>query len=60
MNEKLQEMLRAWEDELAEKKAMLYKIGDQGTSLQYNLLATEALTLSVCISDVLHVLEESR
>ncbi|WP_330925020.1 hypothetical protein [Candidatus Sororendozoicomonas aggregata] len=60
MTDEIKKLLYTWQDQLEEKKELLRMAGDRGDSSYYNLLATEALTLSVCIGDVLSALEESR
>ena len=48
----MKELLEKWEAEYQDLKGKLYKAGEAGDSLQYNLLSTDALTLSSCIRDL--------
>ena len=54
-----QELIEEWGLEYAELKGLLRKLGGEADSLQYNLIASEALRLSQCISDVQQMLLES-
>jgi len=50
------EMIQGWKNELAEiKEDLLAKGGDAG-SLEYNVLSSEALRLSMCITDATELL----
>jgi hypothetical protein len=48
----LGELLKSWIDELDDLKATLYSLGDKAESMQYSLLAAEALRLSMCIIEM--------
>jgi len=54
-----QELIEEWGLEYAELKGLLRKLGGEADSLQYNLIASEALRLSQCISDVQQMMLES-
>lgn len=48
----MDEVLNDWYYEMEELKAKLYELGDKGDSFQYNILAAEALRLTICICDL--------
>ena len=48
----MDEVLNDWLHELNTLKVDLYNLGEKGDSVQYNILATEALRLSMCICDL--------
>lgn len=45
------ELIEKWSEELRALRVELYDLGDQAHTNRYNLLATEALRLSLCIND---------
>lgn len=45
------ELIEKWSEELRVLRDWLYDLGDQAHTNRYNLLATEALRLSLCIND---------
>jgi hypothetical protein len=45
-------LLNEWTDELTSLKLDLYDLGNEPDSFKYNILATEALRLSMCICDL--------
>ena len=48
----IESVLAQWEQRLSDIRDELYELGDAAHTNRYNLLATEALSLSVCIADV--------
>lgn len=54
-----QELLDEWFIEYHEIKGELRQLGGEADSLRYNLLSTEALRLSQCITDLQQMLLES-
>lgn len=48
----MNDVLNEWTHELNSIKVDLYNLGEKGDSFQYNILATEALRLSMCICDL--------
>lgn len=48
----MNDVLNEWSHELNSIKVDLYELGNKPDSTQYNLLATEALRLSMCICDL--------
>lgn len=48
----MDELIRAWQDELNNIKEMLILKGAESSTLEYNLLSCEALRLSECISEL--------
>lgn len=56
MKTKLKNIIAQWQGELDELKGVLVMKGGEAASLEYNILATEALRLSICISDATRVL----
>ncbi|MNC76851.1 hypothetical protein D3C75_1286660 [compost metagenome] len=56
----IDELLAGWEAALSDLRTELYKLGDQAHTNSYNLLATEALRLSVCINGLRKALMEDK
>ena len=54
----MQEMIEAWQEELADLKSSMIIRGGESGSLEYKIWSAEALRLSMCISDVLEVLAQ--
>ena len=44
-------MIESWREEFASIKEQLIVRGGEANSVEYNILATEALRLSLCIND---------
>jgi len=60
MEEKLKDLINQWKLEFGEVRSALIEIGAKGDSLEYNLLANEALRLSMCISDATDLLVDAK
>lgn len=58
MKEKINLLLKQWDENFADMRQDLYQIGDRPESFHYNLLATQALQLSECINDLTRLLVE--
>lgn len=54
----LKQLIEKWKDDYRDIKNALVEIGAKPHSLEYNLLATEALALSCCILDATDTLIE--
>jgi hypothetical protein len=54
----MNELLKEWQSELLDLKESMYQLCDNTDTCQYNLYATEALRLSMCISALQHVIIE--
>lgn len=56
----IRNLITQWEFELTELKTALAEIGGKPESFEYNLLATEALRLSMCINQAWASMEVER
>lgn len=52
----IKKMIESWKNEFASIREQLILKGGESSTLEYNLLATEALRLSLCINDATDLL----
>ena len=56
--EKMLDLIKDWETELSECRAALVALGAKPNTIEYALNATDALRLSICISQLRGVISE--